>query len=367
MSGSNTIRMIAAYNQMAAPTLFFSGFFQSPPQNFHNTEDVEIDIVRSDEDIAIVVQDLSTGYRHNTTDVFTNKRFKPPIFKEAVPLNSFDLLNRMPGDDPFQNPDFRSNIIVRMFQGMTKVENKIRRSLELQASQVLMTGTVTLSDENGVALYTIDYKPKATHFPTASITWGTGTEDKMADINALAEVVRNDGLGDPDQLIFGVDAFESFIKDADVLARFDNRRMTLGTISPMEMRGNGGNFRGIVEIGNYQYDVWTYGGRYKDPQTALKVQFMDPAKVVVRDSQGRFDATFGAIPNIGKLIGGQNAAALNILPELPGRVPNAAGGMDLFTNAWLTNDGEQLFGGVGARPLMIPTAIDTYGTLDTGL
>lgn len=364
MSDKTTKRMIGAYNQMASPTLFLSGMFQSPAQNFHNTEEVEIDIIRSDEDISIVIQDLSTGYRMNSDDLYTNKGFKPPIHKEAIAINSFDLLKRMPGQDPFQNPDFRANIITRMFNGMTKVERKIRRSIELQASQVMQTGVVTLVDENGNALYTLDYKPKATHMPTSGIAWGQAGAAVSGDINALAEVIRNDGLSDPDQLIMGVDAFEEFIKDADIQKRYDNRRIDLGTIAPMEMRGNGGSFRGIVEIGNYRYDIWTYGGRYKHPQTGVKTQYIDPANVVVRASSGRLDATFGAIPNIGALVGGQ---ASNLLPELPGRVSNIAGGMDLFTNAWLSADGEQLFGGVGARPLMIPTAIDTFGCLDTGL
>lgn len=364
MSGSTTKRMLKAYMQMAQPTLFLSGLFQSPPENFHTSEEVEIDIVRSDEDISIVIQDLSTGYRMNSEDLYTNKGFKPPIHKEALPINSFDLIKRMPGQDPFQSPDFRANIILRMFNGMTKIERKIRRSIEVQASQVLQTGVVTLTDSNGAALYTLDYKPKATHFPTAGTTWGQVGADPVGDISALAEVIRNDGLADPDQLLMGIDAFEAFIKDEDVQKRFDNRRIDLGTIAPMEMRGNGGSFRGIVEIGNYRFDVWTYGGRYKDPQTGAKVSFLDAGKVVVRASSGRLDATFGAIPNIGALVGGQ---ATGLLPELPSRVSNAAGGMDLFTNAWLSQDGEQLFGGVGARPLMIPTAIDTFGCLDTGL
>lgn len=364
MSGTTTKRMIKAYNQMAAPTLFLSGFFQSPAENFHNSEEVEIDIVRSDEDVSIVIQDLSTGYRMNSEDLYTNKGFKPPIHKEAIGINSFDLIKRMPGQNPFESPDFRANVILRMFAGMTKVERKIRRSIELQSSQVLQTGIVTLSDSAGAALYTLDYKPKATHFPTAGTTWGAGGDDPVGDISALAEIIRNDGLANPDQLLFGIDAFEEFIKNTDVQARFDNRRMDLGTISPMEMRGNGGSFRGIVEIGNYRYDVWTYGGRYKHPQTGVKTQFLDPGKVIVRASSGRLDATFGAIPNIGAALG---STATTLLPELPGRVSNAAGGMDLFTNAWLSQDGEQLFGGVGARPLMIPTAIDTFGCLDTGL
>lgn len=365
MSTKTTARMIAVYNQMAQPLMFLSGFFQSPPENFHSSEEVEIDIVRSDEDVSIVVQDLSTGYRMNSEDLYTNKGFKPPVHKEALPINSFDLLKRQPGQNPFQDVNFRANVIERMFKGMRTVESKIRRAIELQASQVLQTGIVTLTDSAGNALYTLDFKPKSSHFPTAGTSWATATgAQKIADINALAEQVRDDGLADPDQLIFGVDAFENFISDAAVQARFDIRRLDLGTISPMEMRGNGGTYRGIVEIGNYRYDVWTYGGRYKDPQTGAKVPYIDPGKVIVRSSNGRMDATFGAIPNIGAEMG---AGSRSLLPELPGRISNANGGMDFFTNAWLSPDGEQLFGGVGARPLMIPTAIDTFGCLDTQL
>lgn len=364
MSDESTIRLIRVYNQMASPTLFLSGFFRSPPINFHNTENVEIDVIRSEEDIAIVIQDISVGYRENATDIYTNKRFKPPIFKEKVSINAFDLLKRMPGQNPFKNPDFRGNVIARMMLSMPKIEDKIRRSIELQASQVLQTGIVTLFDENGKALYTLDYKPKSSHFPTAGNAWGGGSATIAADIDSLGEVVRDDGKADPDQLLLGKDAFEAFITDPDILARYDNRRIDLGTISPFKMNGQGGKFRGIVEIANYRYDIWTYGGRFKDPQTGLSTQYIDPASAIVRASGARLDLTFGAIPNIGKLVNAQGQAG-TLLPEFPGRFSNNTGGMDLFTNVWLTPDGEQLFGGVGARPLAIPTAIDTFGTLDT--
>lgn len=364
MSGSTTTRMIRMYNQMASPMMFLSGLFQSPPENFHTTEEVEIDIVRSDEDISIVVQDLSTGYRMNADDLYTNKGFKPPIHKEAIPINSHDLIKRMPGENPFGSPDFRGNVITRMMNGMTKIERKIRRSVELQASQVLQTGIVTLTDINGNALFTLDYKPKATHFPTAGVSWASATGDqKMDDLIALGEVIRNDGLGDPDQVIMGVSAFENFIRDSAVKERLDTRRIELGGIAP-ETRGQGATFQGWIRLGNYRYEMWTYAGRYKDPQTGNKLTFVGAGKIIMRDSSGRLDATFGAIPNIGVLLGNQST---NLLPEMPSRFNNAQGGMDLFTNVWLSADGEQLFGGVGARPLMIPTAIDTFGCLDTQL
>ena len=361
MSDSTTRRMIAAYLQMAEPTLFLSGFFQSPPQNFHSSEEVELDIIRGEEEVSIVLTDLSTGYRFNATDLYTNKSFKPPIHKEAVAINAFDLIQRMAGENPFVSPDFRGNVITRIFSGIRQSENKIRRSIELQASQVLQTGIVTLTDSAGVALFTLDFGPKATHFVTVGTAWSAAGAP-LDDIRAISEVIRDDGKADPDQLIMGVDAWEAFIQNDDVQKRYDNRRIDQGTIAPMQMRGNGGSFRGVVEVGNYRYDIWTYGGRFKDAQTGVSTQYLTPANCIVRASGGRLDATFGAIPNIGASLGVQGTA---LLPELPSRISGGDQNIDLFLNAWLSNDGEQLFAGVGARPLMIPTAIDTYGTLDT--
>ena len=251
MSGTTTRRMISAYFQEAAPTAFFSGFFTASPENFHTSEEVEIDIVRSEEDVSIVIQDLSTGYRMNSEDLYTNKGFKPPVHKEALPLNSHDLIKRMAGENPFQSPEFRANIITRMFSGMRKVERKIRRAIELQASQVMQTGVVTLTDSAGTALYTLNYAPKATHFPTAGVSWATATTaQKIADLNSLAEVIRGDGLSDPDTIIMGASVFENLAQDAGFQSRLDNRRIDLGTIAPLSTLGNGGIYRGQLEVGN---------------------------------------------------------------------------------------------------------------------
>ncbi len=364
MSNTDTIRMIDAYNQSAEPTLFFTSMFQSPETNFYSSKQVQIDIQRTDEDISIAIQDLTTGYRYNSKDVYTNKEFVAPIHSEAVPIDSFSLLDRMPGRNPFQDPEFRADVILRMFQGMRDIEKKIRRSIELQSSQVLQTGIVTLTDSTGATIYTIDYKPKANHFPVAGTAWNAGGATPLDDIGSLADIIRNDGLTAPDQLIMGDKSFNAFIANDDVQKHFDNRRIDQGTISGFTEVTGGGNFRGVVAIGSYQYDILTYSGRFKDPQTGAKLKFLSDDKVIVRVGGARLDATFGAIPNIGRELG---IGIAQQVPELPTRISNAAGRMDLFTNVWVTVDGAQLFGSVAARPLMIPTAIDTYGAIDTGV
>lgn len=364
MNTNATRRLISVYNSQATPELFLSGMFVSPAQNFHSSEEVEIDVMRGSEEVSIVVQDLSTGYRMNAEDLYTNKSFKPPVHKEAVPINSWDLLKRQAGASPFADPTFRGAVISRVYAAMRKVENKIRRAIELQAAQVLQTGRLTLTDGAGNALYVIDYKPKASHFVTSGVAWGSAGATILADIESVAESIRSNGLANPDQLIMGTAAFDALISDEAVFKRFDARRIDLGTIAPMQMRGNGGTYRGRIDIGNYQYDIWTYAGKYQNPVTGALENYIDPGNVIVRASSGRLDATFGAIPNIGRLL---NAQPLNLLPELPSRLSNIGGGMDLHTNVWLSNDGEQLFAGVGARPLLIPTALDTYGAITTGL
>lgn len=360
MSTTATKVMLAAYEQDAEPSMFLSGQFQSPRRNFHNSEEVEIDIIRSEEDISIAIQDLSTGARLNSEDIYTNKAFKPPIHKEAGPINAHTLIKRMPGQDPFAAVDFQANAIARGVRLGRKLQRKILRAIELQSSQVMTTGIVTLVDENGNGVYSIDYKPKATHFPTSAVAWNNANATMLADIESLANVIRGDGLSNPDMLIMGEGSYELFIQDADVLARFDNRRVLGNGIVPMERLGNGGIFRGVIEIGNYKYDIFTYGGRYRDPQTGVSTKYVPDDKVIVRSSMGRMDATFGGIPRIGSP-DPRVPAALTSRVSVPDQM------LDLQMNAWITQDGETMMVQAGTRPLMIPTAIDTYGCLDTAI
>lgn len=359
MSDTGTHKLLKAYNQNAEPTAFMASQFKSPPENFHTSLDVEIDIERGEEDVAIVISDISVGANQNSADLYTNKRFTPPIFKEEGGLNVYDLLKRSVGNNPFADIKFQAEAIIRSFKMIKKTDSKIRRSIELQASQVLQTGIVTLIDSTGATKYTIDYKPKATHFPTAGTTWDQASDDKIGDLISLSNVLRTNGLHDPDMLIFGQTAFNSFLNDTTVQARLDNRRLNVGMVAPVN-RGAGATFQGWVQLDHYRFEMWTYSGRFKHPQTGVSTEFMDDGKVSMRASSGRLDLSFGAVPRI-------IPVKAEVMPFLPSRISNSDGRMDIFPNAYITPDGGQLFVGSSARPLAIPTAIDTIGCLDTGL
>lgn len=365
MTGNSTAKLIPAYfEQSPEVQLFFSGMFRTPAGNYHATEDVELDVVRSGRQVAVAVSSLASGYNHNSEELYTNKRFKPPVFKESFVLSAFDLLKRAPGQDPFANVDVRASLTGRFFRVASKVEAKIRRAIELQAAQVMQTGVVTLVNSDGDAVYTIDYKPKSAHFPTAGTSWASATlAQKIDNILALCNLIAANGKVRPDQIIMGEKAFENLINTAGFTEiRFNALRANLGSITRMSTVGNGALYRGSVEIGNYALDVFTYPEQYTDIETGAELTYMHTGKVIVRASEARLDGTFGAVPNIGRLLGAQgNQVSL----PLPGRLSGS--GMDMFTNVWLSPDGEALNGGVASRPLMIPTQIDSFGCLDTQL
>lgn len=358
MSDTSTIQMIEIYNDGAEAPLFLAGFFQSPPQNFHTSEKVEIDIVREDEDVAVAITGVAEGPRANESSRYTNKAFTPPVYDEMGPIAAYDMLKRQAGQNPFDSPDFGASATLQAFTIFRKLENKIRRAVELQASQIFQSGILTLTDGAANTVYTLDFKPKATHFPTVAAVWAldgsTGTP--LADLEDLSNVIRRDGKRQPNRLIFGPDAMNRFLANPKVIEELNFRRADLIDLAP-EVRGQGATFRGTIVIGHYRFEMWMYDGTFKNPSSGAVTPYVGDDRVIMLSSEGRLDLTFGAIPSF---VSPEQRA----LPFLPPRITSEGRGIALDTNSWVTNDGKTLFVSAGTRPLTIPTAIDTFGALD---
>jgi hypothetical protein len=350
--------MIRRYMADASAPMFLSGFFRSPPENFHTSEFVEMDIIREDEETAIPIPDISTSPRDNEASRFVNKRYLPTILNERGTITSYDQIKRQAGEDPFQDPRYAINAANEAMRVARMCENKNRRTIELMAAQTFQTGAVTLLDTNGDTVYTVDFQAKTTHLETVGTTWALdgSTGNPIADIGDLAIVVRKDGKLNPNQLIFGQSAWRRFIANADVKAQLDNRRMEIGGVTPAT-RGEGATFQGFFWIGTYRFEMWTYEAYYKAPNTGTLTPYVSDDNVIMKSSESRLDLTYGAIP----MIRGPQQEALAFLPS---RMASAGRGLDLTINAYFDPSGTHLNIVVGTRPLTIPTAIDTIARLD---
>lgn len=347
------------FTQMRTPNSFLSRNFTIKPGGIYKGAKIAIDIQRFGEEVAIAIKKC-TGPNLNDFDIFTTKEFEPPTYGEAFPMDVCDLLNRMAGVDPFsaEGISYASQLIAKAAQGFVLIDDKIKRAVELQASQILQTGTLTLTDAAGDTVYELDFKPKATHFPTAGITWATiATATPLDDLQALAKVIRSDGKVNPDRLYMGETALNNFLKNATVLERMDNRRFEIGEIAP-EFEDSGATFYGMIWIGNYRFQIWTYPDTFQDPATSLPVEYIDPNKVIMLSSRTRLDMTAARVP----LPLGPDPRVANLLP---GRMTSRGEGFDVTPNIYATPNGKQIMGELESRPLLIPVQIDGFGCLTT--
>jgi hypothetical protein len=361
MAGEFRERMIRAYREMREPTKFLSRFFTIDAESFFSTEEVEIDVDREGEDIAIAVQDLSAGYRMISADQFTNKKFPPPVFKTGFNLHAADLFKRDVGFNPYTDVGFQTAAVNRFLGKAKKVEKLINRAIEQYASQILTTGTVTLIDYDGNAVYALDYKPKTTHFAAAGTAWNdSASVDILGDIRTRANLIRANSGKDCRRLLMGEGSFVVATQTNTAFKeRFEKTKLNLGELIPPQLQDSGGTYHGHVSIGNYRYEIWTYAGTYKHPQTGATTKYLPDDKVVLLPDDIDFRALFGDVPRLAP----PDARVIRYLPAQMAE----AGGVRMHWNAWLNDDATALIGGVASRPLLVPTSIDAFGCIDTGI
>lgn len=349
---------IELYTEMRSPNNFLSRMFTPKPGSFYNGGKVAIDIQRFGEQVAIAIKKC-TGPNLNDIDEFTTKEFTPPAYGEAFPLNVCDLLERMAGVDPYSAAytEYAAQLVMQMAKGFMLVDDKIKRAVELQASQILQTGQLTLTNSAGDTVYELDFKPKATHFPTVATGWDQAGADPLGDLEALAKIIRADGKINPDRLIMGETALRNFLQNDDVKAQLDNRRIDVGEIAP-EFTDSGATFYGYVWVGNYRFEIWSYPDTYEDPQTGNATEYIAPDKVVMLSSRTRLDMSSARVP----LPLGPDPRVAGLLPD---RMSNRDAGFDVTPNVYCTPNGKQIMGELESRPLLIPAQIDGFGCLDT--
>ena len=350
---------IQLFTQMRSPNAFLSRLFTIKPGGIYNGTKVAIDVQRFGEDVAIAITKC-TGPNLNDIDEFTTKEFTPPAYGEAFPVDVCELLNRMAGVDPYTAAyqEYASQLMAIMAKGFMLIDDKIKRAVELQASQILQTGTLVLTNSAGDTVYTLDFKPKATHFPTTGTSWSTvATADPLGDLEALAGVIRADGKIDPNMVIMGKTALKNFLANEAVQNVLDNRRIDVGALRP-EMADSGATFYGFVWVGTYRMEIWTYPDTYTDPATGLPVSYIADDKVVMLSDRTRLDMTSARVP----LPLGPDPRVAGLLPD---RMSSRESGFDVTPNLYASNNGKQIFGELESRPLLVPVQIDGFGCLDT--
>jgi hypothetical protein len=341
---------------------FLSSFFKVTPDSFTDVETVDLDEIFEGEEIAPVVTDLSTGAVTLVEEKFVDKHVPFPVYSMKSPAQIAALMNRQPGESAYVTAKINwlsrlAGILVKKFSRMT---NMIRRSMEYQAAQVLQTGDIVLTDENGVPTFRLGITPKTSHFPTVTVPWGDSDSDPLGDIDALADIIRDDGFVDVTNLIFGDKAWIDFIKNSWVQENLKKDVLNMGELAP-QIQNKGGKRMGYIDYGANRYILWTYNGRYNHFGTHTVSKFLDPYKVIFLPDVADLDfrRLFGGIPTV---------RADATFDQLFGADKTQIGGeYDIRPRVFWSEDQEAYIAEIKSRPVMFSVSVNRYGCLTTNI
>lgn len=338
---------------------FLSSFFKTKEEDFTDSEFVDIDIVRSGAKVAPALRNLTTGAVAIADDVFTGKQVRPPVYALERTVNIYDLMKRQPGESQFREVgDWAGRLVLKVKNSFEIMYDMIKRSIELQASQVLQTGTVSLTDEKGNSLdIALDFKPKATHFPTVTNDWGTTGATPLDDIESVCDAIRNGGHVDATTAIFGRDAWKNFIENEKVLAHFNKENLNIASLDP-RLVNKGGKYMGYIDMGAYRLDLFTYNGTYEEFVSGDIKKYLDTNSVILLPEVSDLDfrLVYGLVPPFD-----MDEPFASIIPN----ETKVDGAVRFSNRVYRDTKVRSYTSEVTSRPICIPVSIDRFGCIKT--
>lgn len=343
-----TQRLIAKFSDDKQPRQGLAAFF---PHVTTPTKLVSIEVQRNRQKVAVDVQRCTDPVR-NIFSRSTEKIFQPPYYNEM-----FDFTACERYDETFARENMPTKVDAQLLLAdasgyLLELKNKILRAIELQRSQVLQTGIVTL--KNGDS---IDYKRKAASLKvlTGTAEWDqTATANPLVDLQTGMQFIRGEGLsgGSSINVIFGSNALANFMSNAKVKELADFRRINRIELNmPQFNNVSGMVYHGQVATGDYAVNIWTYNETYEDPISGETKPYIDADNVVMVAEDFVGKTAFAGIPAI-------------LGDELNGRYVGPVEGefyiRDVIDQIKTTWDFI-----ISSAPLVIPISIDRIYTIKT--
>jgi hypothetical protein len=353
-----------SYDEKMAFIGFLSSFFITLPKYLVRSESVKIDVRRGSRKVATVVSDLTQRGSKIKKSVYSNKEFKPPTLALGTDFAPGDLTEKAFGKTEYETAqdEYVMQLMDLIMDDMTEIEKQFLRNIELQSAQIFQTGIMNLYDENGNIAYTIDFKVKATHLPTAAVDWDDPAANPDADIESLIDVIQTDSDTIIENVVFGAAALRNYLANVNVVKKFDTRRIDSGVFKP-ERRSADVRYLGDILIGSEYVACWKYLGRYEDPSTpeaATVLKYVDDDNVLLLPNSDGVNVDLRRywceVPRVTK----NDAGYENILPA-----QLRLGDRQITPRIWENKAMDQLEIEVKARPISIPVSVDVFGCLKT--
>lgn len=292
-----TKMLIDVYQERLRPSNFLRNLF---PAVTTPTKEISIEVERMAGEFTAVDVVRGTEGNRNTFSLSSEKIFVPPLYREYFDATQLDLYDRVLGSQGNAQTPLFTALMNSVADKLSRLQDKIERSYELQCAQVLMTGIVSLKQQTS-----IDFKRKAASLvDDGAGQYFASAIDPFTKFEAGCKFLREVGKsGDAIfNAVLGSTAMADLLKNTAFLARQNQYNLSLDAVQgPTRDVNAGASFWGTVVAGSYKVQLWTYPQIYNDQANSnAATPYIDPKKVVMFPMAPRFKFAFGAIP---KLIG----------------------------------------------------------------
>jgi len=287
--------MLRQIEQMKPAQSFLRDLFFSNDTVNHDTDTVDIDVIKGKRRIAPYVSPLLPGTKVERVGYTTNT-IKLPYVKPKMELNAKHLLKREPGTTVYSdNMTPAGRAAYQLGKDLRELNDLIDRREEYQAAEALNAGTVTVSGEGQG--FVVDFLMANGHkiTLTGANLWNDSDSDPLKNLRTWRRLIIQDSGINPDVVVMAANVVDVFLEHSKIQATLDNRRIDRGFINPQALP-NGVTYLGYVpEIGCdfYAYDEW-----YIDPADDTEKAMVPDNKVWMGSTRAQNTRHYGLIQDL---------------------------------------------------------------------
>ncbi|WP_034642578.1 major capsid protein [Desulfovibrio inopinatus] len=281
----------ALYQLPPVRTFLLDTFFTEAPP--HDTESVDIDVVKGGRKMAPFVSPLKEGKVVEGRG-FSSYTFNPPYIKPKRVLTPKDVVKRLPGEVLYtssRSPQDRQAVKVGEF--LADMDEAITRRIEWMAAQALLSGKVECVGEGVSAVVDFQRDPGQTVVVSAADKWTADTSDPIGQVFDWKQQTALASGHVPDTAVVGAGVAKAMRKNKAILEALDNRRVDIGYIKP-ETLPNGATYIGRFE----EIDWYTYSEVYVDEETDDLIPLMPDDLVLLGTRRSRAVVHYGVIMDL---------------------------------------------------------------------
>lgn len=222
-------------------------------------ETLHIDIKKGARRIAPMIHPKEPGRLVEKRPYQTNK-VSPGYIRLLDEVDAADLLTRGPGETIYRPGRAPVQIAAeRLAESLYELIDMIQRRIEVQAREALVTGKVTIIDEDAQASDTLDFQRDADNdiTLTGNDLWtDTTNSDPLGDILDWKEQIGESTGQNLDKLVLGSTVLKAFLNHPKVQALLDNRRTDIGYIKQTEISPGVSHYGEVHGVQIYAYHEW---------------------------------------------------------------------------------------------------------------